>query len=406
MSEEKSEAKNNFPYTHGSYWEGSSLPFIFYVCLAVFPLTGFFGIDQLLFFSPKTAVQKALINMCTLGLWYFYDMMQVFGDRKYIEEYGLSRPLFGASGLAYQFFNRVTNLFVPSKDDLPQGESFMSIAFFMAYFMTLYVPFGLSSFLAGDMNGGIAKFVLTILFFTIPFLFLWNIFEFCTVLWNPVDSFEKGVPRIPPFTATMDSRGLATNFTKPSVLKEMGRPSGTIFSRLFGSLFSFFGIPDPFALISATTCAVVPPIQSTVSAVTTAASGVAGLVGSAPKVAAKVAGKMAAFSDPTKLAALAEAPILPIKLGPNAQAAMSKPIVLPPTFTGTPTQAVGTMVGGGSMVKPLDSWFLISIGFLIVGGFAIAGIRGLRNMSLQKDRNDYPPSEDKRDDTPPQPRNV
>jgi hypothetical protein len=32
------------------------------------------------------------------------------------------------------------------------------------------------------------------------------------------------------------------------------------------------------------------------------------------------------------------------------------------------------MVGGASMVKPLDSWFLISIGFLIVGGFAIAGI--------------------------------
>ena len=404
MSEEKSEAKNNFPYTHGSYWEGSSLPFIFYVCLAVFPLTGFFGIDQLLFFSPKTAVQKALINMCTLGLWYFYDMMQVFGDRKYVEEYGLSRPLFGPSGLAYQFFNRVTNLFVPSKDDLPQGQGFMSIAFFMAYFMTLYAPFGLSSFLAGDMNGGIAKFVLTILFFTIPLLFLWNIFEFCTVLWDPIDSFEKGVPRIPPFTATMDARGLATNFTKPSVLEEMGKPSGTIFSRLFGSLFSFFGIPDPFALISATACAVVPPIQSTVSAVTTAASGVAGLAASVPKVAAKVAGKMAAFSDPTKLAALAEAPILPIKLGPNAQQAMSKPIVLPPTFT--TTQPVGTMVGGGSMVKPLDSWFLISIGFLIVGGFAIAGIRGLRNMSLQKDRNDYPPSEDKRDDSPPQPRIV
>jgi len=405
MSEEKSQAKNNFPYTHGSYWEGSSLPFIFYVCLAVFPLTGFFGIDQLLFFSPKTAVQKALINIFTLGLWYFYDMMQVFGDRKYIEEYGLSRPLFGASGLAYQFFNRVTNLFVPSKDDLPQGESFMSIAFFMAYFMTLYAPFGLSSFLAGDMNGGIAKFVLTILFFTIPLLFLWNIFEFCTVLWDPVDSFEKGVPRIPPFTATMDSRGLATNFTKPSVLKEMGRPSGTIFSRLFGSLFSFFGIPDPFALISATTCAVVPPIQSTVGAVTTAASGVAGLAAAVPKVAAKVAGKMAAFSDPSKLAELAQAPILPIKLSPNAQQAMSKPIVLPPTFTGEETQAVGTMVGG-AMVAPLDSWFLISIGFLIVGGFAIAGIRSLRNMSLQKDRNDYPPSEDKRDDTPPQSRTL
>ena len=64
----------------------------------------------------------------------------------------------------------------------------------------------------------------------------------------------------------------------------------------------------------------------------------------------------------------------------------------------------GTLVGGG--YAPLDSWFLISIGFLIVGGFAIAGIRGLRNMSLQKDRNDYPPSKDKRDDTPPRPRIV
>jgi hypothetical protein len=248
------------------------------------------------------------------------------------------------------------------------------------------------------MNGGIAKFVLTILFFTIPFLLLWNIFELCTVLWNPKDTFEKGLPRIPPFTATMDSRGLATNFTKPSVLEEMGRPSGTILSRLFGSFFSFFGIPDPFALVSATACAVVPPIQSTVSAVSTAASGVAGLAAAVPKVATKVAGKLAAFSDPAKLAALAQGPALPIRINPNAQEAMYKPIVLPPG------QAIGTMVGGGS--TPLDSWFLIAIGFLMLGGFALAGIRSLRNMSLQKERNDIPPPEDKRDDTPPQPRTV
>jgi hypothetical protein len=403
MSEGKGETNNNFPYTHGSYWDGSSLPFVFYICLAVFPFTGFFGIDQLLFFSPTTAVQKALINICTLGLWYFYDIMQVFGDRKYISEYGLSRPLFGPSGLAYRFFNRVENLYVPSKNDLKQGNGFMSIGFFIAYFLTIFAPFGLSSFLAGDMNGGVAKFILTILFFTIPFLFLWNLFELCTVLWDPVDSFEKGVPRIPPFTATMDSRGLATNFTKPSVLEEMGRPSGTILSRLFGSLFSLFGIPDPFAIVSAAACAVVPPIQSTVSAATTAASGVADLAASVPKVAAKVAGKMAAFSDPAKLAALSQAPHLPIKLRPNAEQAISKPIILPSNSNeGDPTQ----LQTGGGQSSPLDSWFMISIAFLTLGGFTLAGIRSLRNMSLQKERNDNPPSETDADDRPPNPRNV
>jgi hypothetical protein len=65
--------------------------------------------------------------------------------------------------------------------------------------------------------------------------------------------------------------------------------------------------------------------------------------------------------------------------------------------------SVGTMVGGGS--SPLDTWFIIAIAFVTVGGFALAGIRNLRNMSLQKERNDYPP-EEKRDDSPPKPRNV
>ena len=398
MSEEKSQTKNNFPYTHGSYWEGSSLPFIFYVCLAVFPLTGFFGIDQLLFFSPVTAAQKAFMNMFTFGLWYFYDMMQVFGDRKNVEEYGLSRPFFGPSGLGYQFFNRVTNLFAPSKNDLPQGEGFMSLGFFMAYFMTIFVPFGLSSFIAGDMNGGIAKFVLTIMFFTIPFLFLWNLFEVSTLLWSPKDTFEKGVPRIPPFTATMDSRGLATNFTKPSVLREMGKPTGTIFSRFFGMFFDFFGITNPLEVINTAACAVVPPIQTTVKAATTAASGFAGLASAVPKVAAKVTGKMAAFSDPAKLAALAQAgsPV-GITVNPNARAAMTNPI-------GVPSPTTGSMVGGASGgSSPLDTWFIIAITFITVGGFALAGIR---NMSLQKKRNDVPPPQEKLDDSPPEPRNV
>lgn len=390
MSEEKSQIKNKFPYTHGSYWEGSSLPFIFYVCLAIFPLTGFFGVDQLLFFSPVTAAQKAFVNIFTLGLWYFYDMMQVLGDRKNVEEYGLSRPLFGPSGLAYQFFNRVTNLFVSSKDDLPQGQGFMSLGFFIAYFMTIFVPFGLSSFLAGDINGGIAKFILTILFFTIPFLFLWNLFEVSTLLWNPRDTFEKGVPRIPPFTATMDLRALATNFTKPSVLEEMGKPTGTIFSRFFSMIFGFFGVPNPLDIVSTAACAVVPPVQSTLSAASTAASGVAGLAAAAPAIATKVAGKMAAFSDPAKLAALAEAPSVGITVNPNAKAAMGNPIGIP-----------GKMVGG-AQGGALDTWFLIAIAFVTVGGFAIAG---LRNMSLQKERNDKPP-EETRDDSPPKPRDV
>jgi hypothetical protein len=60
----------------------------------------------------------------------------------------------------------------------------------------------------------------------------------------------------------------------------------------------------------------------------------------------------------------------------------------------------GTMVGGGS--SPLDTWFIVAILFVAFGGFALAG---LRNMSLQKERNDNPP-EETRDDSPPKSRDV
>jgi hypothetical protein len=83
-----------------------------------------------------------------------------------------------------------------------------------------------------------------------------------------------------------------------------------------------------------------------------------------------------------------------ITVNPNAKAAMRNPISVP----------TGTMVGGGRN-SGLETWFIIAITFVAVGGFAIAGIRNLRNMSLQKERNDYPP-EERRDDSPPKPRDV
>jgi hypothetical protein len=166
--------KGPFHYTTGDYWEGSAVPYWVYMILTILP-TGFFGLDHLLLHSPQTAIQKTVVNFLTLGFWYFYDIIQVFSDRTYIDKYGLSRPFVGPTGLGYKYLSGVVPPEKQESPDLPPVESgqFSSL-FFALYLALIFVPFGIPNFLVGDTSGGVIKFIFTILFFGlfIPFVFL------------------------------------------------------------------------------------------------------------------------------------------------------------------------------------------------------------------------------------------
>ena len=399
--------------THGSYWGGSILPYWMFLVATAFPLTGFLGIDHLLFRSPTTAVAKLSTNILTLGLWYFYDIVQAFTDRDFVEQYGFSKPILGPAGLAYQYFRGIGS----GSEELPPapGQGFFNVFMFIAYFFTLLTPFGISNFIAGDTQGGIGKFFLSFGLWGIiwiPFLFIAAFYEIYLLLSKPNEVFEKGTWRPPPLNYFQGPTGFAKNIMRPQSIEsaikaEANAPS--FFSKfidwilsMIKWIFGLLGLMDPSAIITAAKCACAAADIATDSGVALpagvdlmhaagcplakpidkaykwtqgegkkyieigkeAGEKTAELVGQATELQNEVQDKMTAFTDPQKLKELAMA-----------------------------------QKGGGSSDTPYD-WIFVG-GVLLLIGCGL-GISFIRKMTTQK-KNE---STRKEHDTPPSPRNI
>jgi hypothetical protein len=329
-------------YTSGKFWGGTVLPFWVLMLFTALPFTGFFGIDHLLFRSPTTALMKGVTNVFTFGLWYVYDMVQVFSDKQFIKEYGLSKPFTGAAGLGLDYFRGIQG-----NDVLPPSKSSLtSLLLFVLYLFTIFLPFGVSNFVAGDVDGGIGKFLLSFGIwglFWVPFLFIAGFFELYRNLTDPQTMFTEGAVRPPPLTFLMGSTGYSPNLMNPdSIAKAKENAKMDWYGTFVKPVLSFFGITDPKEVLDTAKCVVVPPIEKTVDAATTAASGLTALAATVPQVAAEATQKLQTFTDPEQLKAAAAA-------------------------------AAKVQTGGGS--SSFDTLFVAGVGLLIVGGLFAAFLR-------------------------------
>lgn len=347
-------------HTQGSYWGGTVLPYWILILVTLMPITGFFGIDHLLFRSPSTAVAKGFTNIFTLGFWYFYDIIQVLGDREYIKKYGLSRPIVGASALGKDFFRGVVKGKPDSLSESTLGIS--STLLFGLYVLTLFVPFGVRHFVAGDMNAGIIEFLLSFAVIWIPFFIIGGFYELYRLVLNPTSVFEEGVSRVPPLTFFMDSKGFAPQIMNPQAVEKMaktvskGASATSIWSFFIKPALSIFGVADPIE----EACAVAVPLkkqaEEVIDAGIKATEGATALASTVPAIASNVSEKMTAFTDPAKLKQLA-------------------------------------LQSGGSMSSGYDILFLGGLSLLIIGGLSASFLR------KSIDRNG-------KDDAPPVARTV
>ena len=69
-----------FDYTQKSFWGGSWYPYWTLIVATI--LGGFFGLDHIWLRSPTSGLLKFIVNILTLGLWYFYDMIQILGEKE------------------------------------------------------------------------------------------------------------------------------------------------------------------------------------------------------------------------------------------------------------------------------------------------------------------------------------
>jgi hypothetical protein len=225
--------QNMFDYTQKRFWEGPVYKFWMLIVVTIF--FGIFGGDHFYLRSPITGIAKLLVNVLGLGIWWFYDIIQVLVEKKHILEGGLTAPIIGPLGVGAGMFRDNDPDAKPSRDPLR----------YLLYLVLVFLPYGFDSFVAGDSNGALAKFMCAMIWWLWPVAFLWQLVSVVKAYIQPKKLFEQGPDRIFPFTFFMNGTGPSVLGPKDIPVRTDGcDPGGVngIFSSIlngFTSIFTF-----------------------------------------------------------------------------------------------------------------------------------------------------------------------
>jgi len=371
---------DTFSYTRSAYWGGPWYPYWTLIVATIF--LGFFGGDHFWLRSPTTGFLKLIGNVLTLGLWWIYDILQICGEPDQVQKHGLSIPWLGAAGIG-------AGMFV---DNNPGAQTSKSPWRFLAYLVLVCLPFGFDFFIAGDNNGGLARFMTTILFFLFPIGFIWGSINMARAVLMPKTLFEEGTYRMFPFNWIMDPNGPSVLGPK-DVAQKCGETSG--FGFLGNILSSTIGIFFPG--ISPAVEAVSLATRATAGAVKTAANATSAVLGAAkesadavtkvasdavsqvPAITSQVSSSLSSMSTPQGLAALA-----------------AKQGVQLPSQSGG-----GLVTQSGSTLE--DAALLVTLVSVLSAG-TYYGFKRLNSTWFSKQNTDGNRRE--RNDTPPEPHSV
>ncbi len=144
--------------THGKFWGGYMLEKIPYGILVVFG--GFFGLDKIALRSPLTAFLKFIVNILFLGAWWVYDILQLF-DGTFVAKYGHTTP-FGVSGQGYRLIHNLTK---EKTNEYTQPSNYFngSVSTFLFILYVCLASFmgftGIPNIVYGDYLGGLSKLI-------------------------------------------------------------------------------------------------------------------------------------------------------------------------------------------------------------------------------------------------------
>lgn len=198
----------SFAYTTGKTWGGTQVSPTSLQAASI--LGGIIGLDHILLRSPMTAFIKTIVNILTLGFWYWYDVIQTMGDMEFIKQYGYTFPIIGPVGLG-------AGIIGETKGKGAAPENTPNPWLFVAYMFSLILPFGISSFIAGDFEGGSAKFFLTFFFMTTVLGLLGTLYSLFFGIFNTQTLLTHGTDRFFPLNLFMKPYGSAEKLTPPEL---------------------------------------------------------------------------------------------------------------------------------------------------------------------------------------------
>lgn len=151
-----------FYRTSLEYWQTSTLNYTWYWIFAVF--LGFFGLDLLYARAPLGAIAKFIVNIFTLGAWWYYDAIEATFNKKQVQTVGPSFPPYGPLGIAGgQFMGKGTD---KEKDKHANFLIYGAIVLFTGLF-------GGDSFLVGDDLSGYIRIISLLSLIFSPIALIW-----------------------------------------------------------------------------------------------------------------------------------------------------------------------------------------------------------------------------------------
>ena len=159
--------------------------YITFVILSV--MFGFLGLDHFYLRSFGTGTQKLLINVMTLGSWYWWDIIQIAADGQKIRTEGLNSPLDWVRGIGRGTFTMPA----PKEEkgekggkDKKEGPTYGAKKSYLLYaFLAIFFGWlGADKFYLGEVWQGVVKVISCFNIFLFLFGWLW-------VFWDSFHAF-------------------------------------------------------------------------------------------------------------------------------------------------------------------------------------------------------------------------
>lgn len=374
-------------YTQGKFWGGASIPYIALVIVSV--LFGFLGLDHLLLGSPSTAALKAIGSVLTFGLWYFYDIIQILTDKENVMKYGLSMPIGGALGIGAGKFT----------DSMKEGEAGGKISWrWILFSIAAWLPFGFDYAIAGDYNGALLRFSLSIFWGTWFLAGIWWAYNLGRTYITPADVLTSPMPRIFPFSMFMEPNGpniLGPKEIDPKTQCEVGKNGlfgtitqmvGNILGPAVGTILGPYGMAVKSAGEAASTTAQAAALgastmKNVVTKVGEAAKEIVNVATDTAVPIAKSLGSVAAMV-PAGVGAISSIEDGAIKMAEQAAKASLQEAI---------KQTGGGSLGGDSGFL---GWFLVGIVTIGIGSALLRSKRFSEGFKEKKHASDTPPKPD------------
>ena len=175
-------------------WKHPDRNYFNFIVISV--LFGLFGLDHFYLRSFQTGGLKILLNVCGLGIWYFWDLIQIFNDSAKVRAEGLEAPFDWFGGIG-------RGVFVELKEGMAPPEIAKSYKDFFVYgLLTIFLGvFGADKFYIGDTEKGLIKMLSILTIYPILLGLIWVIYDIYVVIFAPQSIMDDGI--ITPFPFSM-----------------------------------------------------------------------------------------------------------------------------------------------------------------------------------------------------------